>query len=371
MKISIRTRCGRIGVLAGAVFLLVVSTSSVASASAIGQKQKPLSIANVTLIGSSSGSAAPAWIAQAQGFFKEQGLTVSYIPSASAATQLAILVTGQAQFSLDSPSTDVPGVIQGAPIRAIIQAVVDSPTEIVLAQTAATQFGVPTTGTGKAGATKQFAAFKGSHVVLAISTVSSGSYSLLALEARLNGLTFGVGCTTCDINVDAVGSTANETTAVESGKVQAAIGTPPTTVITSPACVTIALRLLSPVNDGTSNFVSTTTTMIQQHRDAVQAFTTAYVKAALWSKTHENQAEKDFGKAIANYGGITSPEEQDYLYSGYAPIMTSPFPTKKSYNIAVEEINATLSTPELLPYTSYVDPTFVANAGKILGIKAT
>jgi hypothetical protein len=112
--------------------------------------------------------------------------------------------------------------------------------------------------------------------------------------------------------------------------------------------------------------------MINQHADTVQAVTNAYLEGMNYLVNHQKQAQRDVDAVWSTTAvGITSPEEQDYLFADFLPFMKNPFPSKSAYNQGLGLINGAQPTPITLSYTGFVVPRFINQASKILGIKLT
>jgi ABC-type nitrate/sulfonate/bicarbonate transport system substrate-binding protein len=360
---------GRFGIFSVAVLVVIATGAPSAFASSSARTKKHLSLSSITLSAPEVPASEVNWVAQFQGFFKDQGLDITFQPGASNAAQIASILAGSAQFIVNSPVSDLPAVQQGGPLRGIFQVNLDAPGEFVLTQAAATQYGVPSTGNSEAGALKQLTALKGSHISVGISNATSSSYGQLLYLAEQHGLTGGISCSTCDLNFQSVGTTAAMTAGIQANKLQSITNVPPVTVIpSSTPTVTIEIWRIPPETQLAADYMLTTSSMIAQHPDTVQAVVTAMLQAMFFIKAHPNQAEKDLATGLTNYASITSPEEQEYLFSDYQGFFHSPYPAKKYFDVAVAMSNVTLPTPNTVTYSQFVVTKFVTKAAALLHV---
>jgi hypothetical protein len=241
--------------------------------------------------------------------------------------------------------------------------------EVCINAATAAAKGIPSSGNSEKGAIAQLMALKGSHLTIAESSTSSTSYSWLVTIARSHGLTVGTGGTANDINVTTVGSVPAEIAAQASGKVDGFGGIPPNTV--QNGTIVIPLWRIPPALNSAGQYLTTVTTMIQQHADTVQALVTGYMQGSMYLNAHPAGAEKIFASLWATTagGGITSPEQQEYLFSDFAPLLKNPYPSKASYANALALVNGAQTSPITLAYSTFMAPRFIQTAGKQLNIK--
>jgi len=69
----------------------------------------------------------PVYIAQEQGYFKDQNLTVNIVQGGTAAENTAQLISGQADIAMSSAAAQIPAVAQGIPLQSILGATSSDP----------------------------------------------------------------------------------------------------------------------------------------------------------------------------------------------------------------------------------------------------
>jgi ABC-type nitrate/sulfonate/bicarbonate transport system substrate-binding protein len=350
----------------GAVALLAFASVSVASAAQV-HKRKHLSLANISILNPETASGIHDWVAAARGFFTQQGLNATVVNSpATSAEFVTEEVSGVVNFVNFATSAQIIAGNQGGPLRAVAQSQTSVDQEIAISSAFAAAHNIPVTGDSESTTLSQFLALKGTHIVIAISNSTAEGYSWMLGLAAKNGMTAGLNCTTCDIDLNSLGSVANTIAALNTGKANGLSNAPPNSV--QPNTIEIQMHYLKPVNVTAGNYVMTNTTMIQQHADTVQAVVNAYTEAYLYVTKHPNQAEKYAAAQLATFG-ITSPEEAEYIFtSSFLPFAKNIYPTKIAYETEVSLINAAGNGPITMPYSTYVVTKFAKIADKTFGL---
>jgi ABC-type nitrate/sulfonate/bicarbonate transport system substrate-binding protein len=344
-----------------ALLLFVVWGSTPALASVTPQKKaKPLSLANVTIQGPSTGNGMPTWVGMYDGIFSKLGMNVSYITSAVGSTSaITTLIAGAAQFIQTSSGSGFAAVAEGAPIRAIEMDETGTVTVLTISDTFGAAHNIPTNGSTANGALGQLLALKGSHITVGISSASSSSYEDINSAALDHGMTAGINCTTCDIDFVSLGSAAVLVAGEQSGKVAGFANSPPISSLEAPGTFEIQIGKIAPLSEIANNYISTLTSVIQQHPDTVQAITTAYVEIAKYIGQHPTAAEHAEAEGLANFAGITSPEEVDALFAFDSPTYSkTQYPTKAAFNLANAELSQA-SSALAITYNTWVDLRFI------------
>lgn len=340
-------------------FLAVACGSSTPAASSPGSKT--LSLSSVTVVAGSSPSNALLFIAQRQGFFKKLGLNVNWLnATTSASSATAIVVSGAAQFLLNDAPPTILAVQKGAPLRAVFEAGTGVVQDIAINSAVAKAHHIPAVAKSGAAALKQFEALKGSHITLAVSDTASQSYYDVVTLAKLHGLKIGPNG---DFNVTTLGTPAALVAAINAGKVDGIVNAPPTTA--QPNTITIPLYLIPPVTIAAGLPVATTTAMIKDHPDVVQAVVTAMTEAMYYVKSHPAQAENDARQTIEAVG--VKPASFQAAYPSESGSFKIPQITNAGYAAELELINDASSDPLTLSYSGFVVPTFFNQAVKQLG----
>jgi ABC-type nitrate/sulfonate/bicarbonate transport system substrate-binding protein len=328
-------------------------------------KKKPLSLTTVNWTGPAQQEFSPEFIAEAKGFFTQQGITTvtNLINLDSPAQWVAIVLSGSANFMQGSSSV-ITAVQTGAPMRAV--AMTEAPTiqDIGITSAFASAHRIPTRGNTEAQVLLQFKALRGTHITIATPNSTTNAYDWLVVFGHKYGLSVGINAPNDDINIFVAGGAANATAAIEAGKVDAIGEDPPFPL---PNMVIMPLWKLPPANISAGNYVDTTISMIHQHPDTVQAVVTALTEAAEFVKTHPNQAFDAIQGAYSAY--LLTPSEQLTLFKDYSSVAWLMYPTRNAYNaeaLIVNESQAQYGAQITIPYTSFVVPRFAAAALKQL-----
>src|SRR5271154_6711278 len=117
---AVRTGFVRAGIAFLAISLISSLAVSSALASTAAHKKKHLSLSSVTIVGGNSSGIYALWVAQAQGFFAKQGVTVTWLATnGGGSITTTALLAGAGQFGIDSPASELNAAQQGAPIRGL------------------------------------------------------------------------------------------------------------------------------------------------------------------------------------------------------------------------------------------------------------
>ena len=354
----------------------LVGLWSPAALASSSPQAKKLSMTNVTVAAGPNTANGPLFIALPAGsnVFKRYGLNVTWLNTTSGAvSSITTLLAGSAQFTSDGASAQVQSVQNGAPIRALAEIGVGGPQQIDISAQAAANHHISTNGSTGAKALAQFMALKGSHLNLAVSSLSSNAYYWFNAAAQAHGITtdFTQGGS-ADVNIVQVGSVPNQVTAFLSGKVDGLINVPPYTL--QPGSVQIQFGRVAPLPSVVTNYLATTIQMIQQHPDTVQAFVNAIYAASRYpvQQTHAKAAAGDLYRMLANYNATPDPAQQAVLYKVSEPYWggVNPFPSQRDFKTSVGVYNRTLKTPFTVPYSVFVVSHFAATAAKLFNLPA-
>jgi NitT/TauT family transport system substrate-binding protein len=355
-----RTRNFLLAALLMTIALLAASCSS-SSTTPAPPSAKKLSMSSVTMVAGSSPSNALLFIALHQGFFKKLGLNVTWLnATTSASSATAIVVSGGAQFLLNDAPPTILAVQKGAALRAVFEAGTGVVQDIAINSTFAAAHHIPAVAKTEAAALKQFKALKGSHITLAVSNTGSQSYYDLVTLAKLYGLKMGPNG---DFTVTTLGTPAALVAAINAGKVDGIVNAPPTTA--QPNTISIPLYLIPPVTIAAGLPVATTTEMIKDHPDVVQAVVTGLTEAMYYVKSHPGQAEQDARETIEGAG--VTPTSFQASYPSESGSFKTPLITKAAYAAELELVNDASPAPLTLSYSQFVVPTFFNKAVKQLG----
>ncbi len=359
-----------VGVLVAFVAAVPLGASATAgrSAAAPAPPKKPLSLSHVVLQASANNvETLTGFIAQQEGFFKRQGLTVQYLDKSSSQQDLTIaaLLQGSYQFVQEIVTSAMVAAQQGAGIKAVVAIDDGAQQEIAIQTQAAAGLRIPLAGNTPAQTLRQFMALKGSHLQVAVTSFTSGTYNNLVTLCAVNGLVCQQNNSSADINIVAAGTAANQVAGFGNGTYQAiAAGVP---VAAQPNSLSINMGNLAPTNNGAFFEILTTPSMISQHPDTVQAFVTAEVQAWNWAQKNPVKAEHALANMEASINNIDNTDEDQYLFGDFMNFWKTPLLTVSSFNDAVKIANTGQpTTPVTLTYNQWNDPRFVNNAVKLL-----
>jgi ABC-type nitrate/sulfonate/bicarbonate transport system substrate-binding protein len=226
---------------------------------------------------------------------------------------------------------------------------------------------IPLEARNAAQAQAQFLALKGSHLNIAVSSLTSNAYYWFAAAAKHYGITIGTSATNGDVYFTSTGSVANEVTAYGSGKVDGLISVPPYTVNQTPASIEIEIGKLAMLQPIVANYLATTISMIQNHPDTVQAMTDAITYSTEYPQTHPRAAQSAFD-TIESENGFASPEELEYLWAINQPFWRNPYPTQAEFSDTIQVDNVSLPTPFTAPYSNFVVTRFAKAANALNGL---
>jgi ABC-type nitrate/sulfonate/bicarbonate transport system substrate-binding protein len=348
-------------------------SSSSPPAAAGGGSAKPLSLTNITINGGAGSDSLFTYIADKAGYYKAAGLNVTLDDQVSpgSAVLIAGLVGNSYQFLESTAAQGVITAQSSGSVRAVMTTDVGQQQVIVLPKSLATSLGVPLTAATPQDSVAQLMKLKGSHVKVALTTVTSQIYSDLVAVCVTHGLTCKANDSSADIDIDPVGTNQAMSAAFSAGRVPAIAGIESGAVSQVESDDTVAINLgnISPVSDATGLYLLTTSGMISAHPDTVQAVVTATTKA--WQLAHSNTAAaKQYFTQFAAINGVTKPAQVEKAYEDLAKYWTTPLLSEDAYNNVVNIINLSGSSKEkvTVPYATFAEPSYAAQAVKALGL---
>lgn len=358
-RIALASTCGLLvaGVAACGTSASSSASSSTGSSSASTQQSAPMQ--NVTVTAPVTENGYAIFVAMAEGFYTKEHLNVKFIPSSSGGSDtVAVLESGSADFAVQDSLVPTRAIEQGATIKYLLMPNTSSSQQISIRKAA------PGASTIESAASPaaQVQALKGSNLKFGASSTASSSYTYLLTAARLFGLKIG---SPGDISVQTLGTPQNEIVAINSGRVDAVVGVPPTT--TQADTFQISLRTLKPFSEMAGNYLMTSDRFIQDNPVAVQEFVTAMVMTNQFIEKNEAKAEADVVAAIVKNDPTTTQAaaQGDFLIS--YPLFENPYPTQISFT----SLSQLYSDQPQGPYPAYskaVDPSFATKAFQQLGL---
>jgi NitT/TauT family transport system substrate-binding protein len=337
--------------------------SSSGTSSALGGASAPasaasgggsLSLSNVTVIGNYGNGFGPVWVAQKEGYFKANGLTVTFKPlnTGDASAQVAALVGGSGQFLAGATAPTGLAVSSGAQIKGVLNMAVAPDQQIAMSNKAMTAHNIPTAGSTQAETEAQLRALKGSKVKIATTAKSGNAYEDLINVMKQYGLTSD------DVTIVVESSSSVEISALKAGKVDGIVNSPPVT--TQSDTTLIRLANVPPIKTSFWDVMEASDQIIQQHPDTVQAFLNAVWKGVEWMKTHTGEPlTNELAEMFKDYGITDTSTIAQLAAEQAAHLAAAPAVPESQYNAAVQINN--YSNPSSLwtaPFSTWADNTF-------------
>jgi ABC-type nitrate/sulfonate/bicarbonate transport system substrate-binding protein len=352
--------------------VLVAGCSSSSGSKASGSSPAVGPLTNVTVATGSRSDSALIYVAQAAGYFRDEGINaklvdISQVSNTSDA--LAAFYGGTYNFINNGASTTIASdaASGGHSVTAVMQMDVGTTQEIAIDSTKAKSLNLPS-GNSPAASLAQLMALKGSHLTLAVTTLSSISAVDLLAACKAHGLTCAANSSSADIDLVTAGEPTTQEAGLQAHKFDAIAAGPPTTRL--PNTVQIELGEISPVQQSVNDYLLVTPNYLSAHKDIVTKVVTAVGKAWKLYQSDPTMAEKDAAQMYKD-ADVTDPAEAHELFTGWAKYWVNPVPTSQAYSDTVSVMNLTGSKPVSLPYAQFADTSFATAAVSSLGIKSS
>ncbi|HZP96397.1 MAG TPA: ABC transporter substrate-binding protein [Candidatus Limnocylindria bacterium] len=325
---------------------------------------KPLSMSTVILTANFNSTLELYYIADAEGFFKQQGLTDMRQEGfgTQGADQIALLLGGHAQFINIGTSLLMNAAASGSPIVSVMNVAHSGSVAVVLNPKIAADKHIPTANKSAADAIAQVKALKGTKLKIGTPSATGDNFSDAATVFKANGLTLGPDG---DVDLQALGGTSNMLAGYKAGKIDGYVLTAPQTFVAD--AVTIPLYLVPPLAGTAFVQLATTKDMIQNHADVVQAVVNSYLRAAQFATKNPAKSLADV-KPLYEAAGVKDEATQKQVFDQTASELGTPANTRAMFDEALALAGYTAKSPLKLDFTAFVDNRFV-NAGiKSLGL---
>jgi ABC-type nitrate/sulfonate/bicarbonate transport system substrate-binding protein len=347
-----------------ATILLTLAVGISPSGASVGHKTKRLSLSSINVYGGTGGTDFLAyWSAQAQGYYKKQGLNVTFVnTTATGAGMITLLVSGTADFIVAGAFPVAAAISAGGTMKSIFAGGYGPPDEIAINSTYAAAHNIPSSSSALA----QLHALKGTHITIATTNTSATAYVNLIYAATEAGLTIGVNDPNADVDVVLAGTLGNLTAGLASGKFVAIDNSPPTTVVAG--TIEVQGWKVPSLRAQPTAVLTATDAMIKAHRDTVQALVTASTQGWQYALRHPAGALRVSTPYYVNLG-FTSPEEIQFLVADQlGHNAATPAITDKGYAALKSELAVT-GTPITFPKSAWINNKYVDNAISALGYR--
>jgi NitT/TauT family transport system substrate-binding protein len=280
-----------------------------------------------------SGNNAPLWVTQERGFFRKYGLDVQAILIESGTTTVQSLLSGEISFAHMAGAAVLQSNLRGAD-AVMIAGVVNT-----LIFQLYTDKGIsrPDQLKGKAVGVTRF-----------------GSSTDFAMRYALEryGLEPGK-----DLTILQLGNVPAILSALEAGKVQGAMLSPPTTLRAKKAGFPVLADLQMLGLEYQHTGIATTRTLIKSKPELVRDFMRAYVEGIHYAKTHRKETLEILAKYLRS-------DDKEVLEETYENIVLTlvpekPYPTLKGIQIMLRELGVKDPAARTAKPEQFVDLAFV------------
>jgi NitT/TauT family transport system substrate-binding protein len=280
-----------------------------------------------------SGNNAPLWVTQERGFFRKYGLDVQAILIESGTTAVQSLLSGEISFAHMAGAAVMQSNLRGAD-AVMIAGVVNT---LIFQLYADKGISRPEQLKGKAVGVTRF-----------------GSSTDFAMRYALEryGLEPGK-----DVTILQLGNVPAILAALEAGKLQGAMLSPPTTLRAKKAGFPVLADLQMLGLEYQHTGIATTRSLIKSKPELVRDFMRAYVEGIHYAKTHRKESLEILAKYLRT-------DDKDVLEETYETIMVTlvpekPYPTLKGMQIMLREMGAKDPVARSAKPEQFVDLTFV------------
>jgi ABC-type nitrate/sulfonate/bicarbonate transport system substrate-binding protein len=354
--------------LAAAVATLTGCGSS--GSSSAGGSGKSLSEASITFgAGYNQADSSLIYIAQQNGYFKKQGLTVKIVNTAPLSTSdtVAAFFGGTYDFLNNAAATDILADVSsgGDEMTAIWQSTVGSHEQIAVNNAFAKQIGLTAGSATAASALTEFKKLKNSHITIGVSSLTSLAYIDLVAACKTNGLTCVANSKTADVDIVTAGTPASQVAGIRAGKFDGVVAGPPTT--SQPNTTVIQLGLVNPVDESVNDYVTVKPSFAKAHPDTVQAVVNALMESLQYAEQNPSAAEHIMA-GMFNAEGVTSAALQQSQFTNAAERWVHPAPASSAYDTTVKSLNLAQAKPVSLPFSQFINASYAQQAAKAIGV---
>jgi NitT/TauT family transport system substrate-binding protein len=362
---------GSLVALVGATALLVAGCGSSTPQQQPGASGKSLSQSSITFGTGSRSDSALIYIAQAAGYFADEGLNVKMVDTsltASTADITAAFFGGSYDLLNNGATTAVIAdqAAGGHALTAVMQTDVGSNQEIAINAGRANSLHLPADDGSSAASLARFKALKGSHLKVGVTSMTSISTVDLLAACKTQGLSCRSNSDSADLDIVTTGTPTAQIAGLNSGKFDSIVAGPPTT--RQPDTTLITLGKVDPVSQAVNDYVLVLPRFLHAHPDTVQAAVNALGKAWQLAKQDPAKAEQ-MAAGMYAAAGIKDPKQPHELFTTSAQYWTNPIPTQQAYDDTVHVINLSQSSPITLPFGQFADPSFAKKMVAQLGLK--
>ncbi|HWO40284.1 MAG TPA: ABC transporter substrate-binding protein [Candidatus Eisenbacteria bacterium] len=317
-----------------AVLLLGLAAVAAPSGAAAAEKPGGAALQKVNVAYSSiSGNNAPLWVTVEKGFFRKYGLDVQPILIESGTTAAQSLISGEISFAHMAGAAVMQANLRGADTVMIAGVVNTLIFQLYTDKTISRpdQLKGKTVGVTRFGSSTDFAM----------------RYALEKYGLEPNK----------DVTILQLGNVPALLSALEGGKLNAAMLSPPTTLRAKKAGFPMLADLQMLGLEYQHTGIATTRSLIKSKPELVRDFMRAYVEGIHYAKTHRRETIEILTKYLRT-------DDKDVLDETYESIMLTlvpekPYPTLKGLQIMLRELGTKDPAARAARPEQFVDLTFV------------
>jgi NitT/TauT family transport system substrate-binding protein len=329
MDVLCRIRARLITMIGLFLGCMLIASASVAADRTTGLAPQKVNVAYSSI----SGNNAPLWVTVDKGFFRKHGLEVQPVLIESGTTAAQSLISGEVSFAHMAGAAVMQSNLRGAD-TVMIAGVVNT---LIFQLYTDKSISRPDQLKGKAVGVTRFGS----------STDFAMRYALEKYGLEPNK----------DVTILQLGNVPALLSALEGGKLQAAMLSPPTTLRAKKAGFPVLADLQMLGLEYQHTGIATTRGLIKSKPELVRDFMRAYVEGIHYAKTHRNETLEILAKYLRT-------DDKDILDETYESIMVTlvpekPYPTLKGIQIMLRELGAKDPVARTARPEQFVDLTFV------------
>ena len=316
-----------IGLIIGLLDILLPGISVAAEKTGPGLQRVNVAYSSI------SGNNATLWVTQEKGFFKKYGLDVQAVLIESGSTTVQSLLSGEISFAHMAGAAVMQSNLRGAD-AVMIAGVVNTLIFQLYTDKGITR---PDQLKGKAVGVTRF-----------------GSSTDFAMRYALEryGLEPGK-----DVTILQLGNVPAILAALEAGKLQGAMLSPPTTLRAKKAGFPVLADLQMLGLEYQHTGIATTRSLIKSRPELVRDFMRAYVEGIHYAKTHRKETLEILTKYLRSDDNEVLEETYENIVLTLVP--EKPYPTLKGMQIMLREMGAKDPAARAAKPEQFVDLTFV------------
>jgi len=304
-----------------------------------------------------------SFLADALGYYKEEGLTVEFTPMASGPASMTGLVAGAGHVNFSAPAEALPAIARGQKFKALMALSNYNAIYIVVSKDYAAKYNV-TADMPLADRLKAMGNFKGMRFgITAPGSTVDVAARLMMKQAGLNPDT--------DVQMVALGSTTNSMAALSRGAIDGFVATPPTPEIT--VAQFGAISLFSVGRDNVGGLKSVIGHIVEARASDVEQspeLFSSFVRAGVRSFRYLQENTKEAGDLIYKnrYASMITADVWPNVWNNNVSQFRTPLISRDSVASWISlGMVGEISDPNGVKLDDFVDMRLVNEAAKSIG----